>query len=83
MIADIFVLMGDIGSWGQGKGRAGRGERPQDPKGQQGWGGQSRGEEQRRRRDEEQRAKGGDEYDGRNNDNSGTGVQRMGTGNAT
>ena len=35
-IADIFALTGDIGGQGQGKGRVGRGEQPQGPKGGKG-----------------------------------------------
>ena len=35
-IADIFVLTADISGWGRGKGRAGRGERPQEPDGRRG-----------------------------------------------
>ena len=42
-IANIFILTGNIGSWGQGKGRVGWGERPQEPKGKQGLGGGSGG----------------------------------------
>ena len=55
LIADIFVLTGDIGGWGPGKGRAGRGERPQEPKRQQEGRRRIREVDQGQRRGDEQR----------------------------
>ena len=42
-ITDIFILTGDIGGQGRGRGHTGRSERVQEPEGRQGCGRQSRG----------------------------------------
>ena len=67
--------MGDIGGRGQGKGRAGRGERLEEPKGRRGWGRQIRGEERGQRRGDERCEGSNKENDGRDDNNDGTGVQ--------
>ena len=73
--SNIFVLMGNIGCQGWGKGRAGQGERPQDPEGQRGWRQLSRRKEQRRRRCGERCNQGSKEEDGSNDDDGGTGAR--------
>ena len=67
--------MGNIGGRGQGRGQAGWGERPQDPRGWQGVRYWSRKEEQERKREYERRVWGGnfDDSDGGDDGDDGPG----------
>ena len=71
LIADIFVLTGDIGGRGRGRGSAERSERMQNTKRRQGWGRRSRGENQGRRRGDTQLVRGEEEEDGSDKDDGG------------
>ena len=75
-IADIFVLTGNIGGQGRGKGRVGRGKWIQEPKERQGWEWRSRGEEHVRRREDERRDRVGDEDDCGGIDDGSIGIWR-------
>ena len=76
-IANIFVLMGDIVDRGRRRGSTGRSGRTQDPQGQRKWGRLIRGKNQGRWRGDAQRDGGGEEGDGRDKDDGGTGKHEM------
>ena len=83
LIANIFILTENICGRGQGKGRAGWGERPQDLEGRQGGKRQRRGEEQEWKRADGRRVGDREEYDGRKEEHDGgTGARRTGPGHA-
>ena len=83
LIANIFVLTGNIGVQVRGRGRAGRIGWMQQPEGRWGWGQRSRGEEQGWRRGDERHDGGIEEEKGRDGDDGSTGERDKARANNT